>query len=263
MKIYLKNSSGLDMVFDWDNNTIEFEEKKIKPEIRKISDMDCVLCDSECLDKVNPDKLLYLMFRDICKKEDRENIEKSHLRYDVTVIFPQMIGKEFPKTKGHYHPIVNGSDVTYPEIYEVLHGEAHYLMQKIDKKGNVLDVYMVKASVGDKVIIPPGYGHITINPVNDVLIMANWVDRDFESDYGPIIKNGGGAYFEIKKDDRTEIIKNEKYSAVPSLRIVKATSPKFLDIEADMPMYKLVKNLDILRFLVSPKDYGSLFKHVF
>ena len=75
--------------------------------------------------------------------------------------------------------------ITFPEIYEVLGGEATYILQKPDGEG-IDDVILIKAGAGDKVIIPPGYGHLTINASNKVLKMANWVARDFESIYQPI-----------------------------------------------------------------------------
>src|SRR4030066_309045 len=74
---------------------------------------------------------------------------------------------------------------------------------------------MIKAKQGDKVIIPPGYGHLTINASNKVLKMANWVARDFESIYSPIKEKGGGAYF-ILEDN---IVRNQAYENVPELRV--------------------------------------------
>ena len=62
-------------------------------------------------------------------------------------------------------------------------------MQQPDND-SIKDVILVKAQQGDKVIIPPGYGHLTINASNKVLKMANWVARDFESIYSPIKEKG-------------------------------------------------------------------------
>ena len=43
-----------------------------------------------------------------------------------------MLGSEYVKTVGHYHPPVPGTDVSYPEIYQVLDGSATYLLQKVE-----------------------------------------------------------------------------------------------------------------------------------
>ena len=263
MEIYLKNSSALDLVFKCDKNVIEFEGKSIKPDIRRVKDMKDVVYDKEWMENADGEKPLYLMFRGVCNEEDKEDIEKNNLRYDITIIFPSMMGVELPKTKGHYHPNVVGSDISYPEIYEVLHGKAHYIMQKIDKKGNVVDAYIVKAEVGEKIIIPPGYGHITVNPVNDILIMANWSEKNFVSDYGSLVKYCGAAYFEIRVNDDTTMITNEKYSNIAKLREVRVTNPKLLELEEGKPMYKLVKNIGMLDFLVHPQNHIDFFKKVF
>ena len=45
----------------------------------------------------------------------------------------------------------------------------------------------------DKVLVPPGYGHITINRSNKTLKMANFVARNFSSLYDPIQGEGWGS----------------------------------------------------------------------
>jgi|GEM_PF-2282682 glucose-6-phosphate isomerase len=45
------------------------------------------------------------------------------------------MGLEFVKTCGHYHPPVNPKlRYTYPEMYEVLEGDAHYLLQCAERR---------------------------------------------------------------------------------------------------------------------------------
>jgi glucose-6-phosphate isomerase len=61
------------------------------------------------------------------------------------------MGLEFVKTYGHYHPRVNPKlRYTYPEIYEVLDGDARYLVQRAQNEESVDDVVLVKATRGDK-----------------------------------------------------------------------------------------------------------------
>ena len=97
-----------------------------------------------------------------------EKLREQNIRYDITIIPPGMLGREYIKTAGHYHPLVPGGSVTYPELYEVLEGEALYLLQRQD----LGDVVAINASAGDKVLVPPNYGHITINGSNKKLKMA-------------------------------------------------------------------------------------------
>lgn len=170
--------------------------KKLEnPSVRRISDMEDVIYDKSWLKDVD-DFEAYYMYRGL--------EEKNGLRYDVTEMPFKMFGKEYPKTKGHYHP------GDYGEIYQVLEGRAIYLLQ--DKKVN--DVVAIETKAGEVAIIPPGYGHITINPGPNKLKMANWVSPEFDSLYEPILKKKGAAYFYTKEG----WIKNKAYTKVPDIR---------------------------------------------
>lgn len=171
----------------------------INPDIRYLKDIEGVVYDKKWL-KTAPNIELYYMYRGLDRRGD--------LRYDITVMPSQMLGIEFVKTKGHYHP------KQYGELYIVLEGQAIYLMQKVDKDNNVVDVYAIEAKKGDYIIVPKGYGHITINPSQESLKMANWVCDGFKSDYSLIEEKGGAAYFYTLNG----WIKNENYDNVPDLR---------------------------------------------
>ncbi len=234
---------------------LEFGAKRVKPSIRMLFDLKDVIYDREWLSKAN-NMELYYMYRELSLSRNDALVMKEHnLRYDITIIPPRMLGSEFVKTAGHYHPKVTGTDMTFPEIYEVLSGEAHYLLQKPEDE-QIKDVILIKASVGDKVIIPPGYGHLTINASNKVLKMANWVARDFESIYAPIKEKGGGAYFILDKG----FVKNQRYDSVPEIRLLKPPALKDIGLQKSMEMYGLVREIKNLEFLTKPQEYGWLFE---
>ncbi len=86
--------------------------------------------------------------------EDRAYLREQNVRFDVTVIPPGTVGKEYVKTKGHYHP-QSPSGVGYPEFYQVFAGEAFYLLQRSD----LGDIVTVAAKTGEFVLIPPGDDH--------------------------------------------------------------------------------------------------------
>ncbi len=234
---------------------LEFGDVTRKADVRLAKDMKEVIIDKDWLEG-NEDTGLYYMYRDLWKEGDKETIKEENLRYDITVIPPRDLGKEFVKTKGHYHPnVVSG--VSYPEIYEVLDGEAHYLLKKKSSDG-VEDVVLMKAEEGDKALIPPNYGHITINPGDSELKMANWVDRTFDSIYQDILELEGGAYYELKTG---EWVKNENYDNVPEMREVESTVIPELGIEKGKNMYSLIReNPENLDFLKRPQEFESLFQ---
>ena len=181
---------------------------------RFLNDMKAVLADQAWAETA-PNFELYYMHRGV-KKQDG-------LRYDVTVIPPRMLGREFVKTKGHEHA------KKYGELYIVLKGEATYLMQRFEDN-QIKDVYAVMAKKGDVVIIPPYYGHITINPSKkEELKEANWVDETCQNVYDLFIKKQGACYYYTNRG----WIKNKNYSRVPKLRFQR-------------PLKKIPENLDFL-----------------
>lgn len=228
---------------------LEYGIKKVRPSIRMLFDMKDVIYDKEWLSGAN-NLQLYYMYRELSlSKNDALMMREYGLRYDITVIPPMMLGCEFVKTAGHYHPIVPGTDITFPEIYEVLSGEAHYMMQR-SEDNKIIDVVLIKAKQGDKVVIPPNYGHLTVNASNEVLKMANWVATDFQSIYSPMREKGGGAYYLL----RDGIIKNPRYDDVPEIRFLEPTSIKEFGLPNNKEMYELVRDIRKLEFLIKPQD---------
>lgn len=218
-----------------------------EPDVRNIDEMRSVLKEPDCR-CTSP---LYFMYRNLARSEkDRKWLTEKRLRYDITVIPPRSICGELVKTKGHYHP-KNSAGAGYPEIYEVLEGYAHYLLQKKD----LADIVLIEAGRGDLVLIPPLYGHVTINPGNEDLVMANIVSDEFRSIYGPYEKMQGAAYYETEPDI---FEKNTRYHDIPGIRKMPAKETvKNLRIRG--PLYDLVeKRWDGLSFLNEPQDYDLI-----
>ncbi len=234
---------------------LRFGDKIAEPAVRTLGDLKDLLYDPASM-KDAPETPIYYMYRDLALgKKDRESMKTEHIRYDVTVIPPRTIGAEYVKTVGHYHPRVPGTDLSYTELYEVLEGKAHYLLQSL-ADGKISDVVLVEALKGDKVLMPPGYGHITINPGNKELKMSNLVSDKFESIYKPYQKMHGGAYYELADG----LCKNKNYGSIPEIRRVKAKKIQELGIGRDEEIYSLVRtDLGRLGFLNDPAAYDWLF----
>jgi glucose-6-phosphate isomerase len=187
---------------------------RLETEIRYLDDMKMVLYDKAWA-RTAPNFEVYYMERGLEKKND--------LRYDITTIPPKMLGQEFVKTKGHYHI------GKYQELYIVLEGEGIFLMQR-KGKGNIQDVYYVKAMKGDCVLVPSFYGHVTINPTSKILKMGNWISKEYKADYESIEIKGGFSYYYTQAG----WIKNKNYEEVPKLRF-------------EMPLESMPRNLDFLK----------------
>ena len=218
------------------------------PFVRTLDEIRGVLMDPSC----ECGEPLYFMYRDLSKtREDGRWLREQGLRYDVTVIPARTLCGEYVKTKGHHHPD-NRKGVPYPEIYEVLKGEAHYLLQTRSAD----DVRLVRAGPGDLVLIPPGYGHVTINPGKETLAIANIVSTLFESDYSVYERFHGAAYYELEGGT---LVKNPCYpDTIAPVRAIDARDQAGLRFLPDSPLYDLIGS-DSLGFLNRPEDYPELF----
>lgn len=241
---------------------LKFNNQVLKnPQIRFLKDMAEVIMDKDWL-KTAGDPELYYMYRDLAKNEtDRQKIEQANLRFDITVIPAQMMGKEFVKTAGHNHSLVDQTNLSYTEIYEVLSGQAHYLIQKV-KGEEIEDICLIKAAKGDKVIIPPGYGHVTINSSTEELKSANWVCKDCLSVYDQFKKRQGAGYYLTQENNQIQLIKNPNYQKVPPIRELQPANYPELGLDKEKEMYGLVNNLEKLDFLKSPQNYQSLWQKI-
>jgi glucose-6-phosphate isomerase, archaeal len=232
---------------------MEFSGKVLTPDVRRLYDMKEVILDQKWLAGAS-DFELYYMFRDLSlSRADKEKLLQNNLRYDITIIPPNMLGCEYIKTAGHYHPNASGG-VTYPELYEVLEGEALYLLQNQD----LSDVVAVYASAGDKVLVPPGYGHVSINRSNRTLKMANFVARNFSSLYEPYQEKKGAAYF-FTKDGW---IKNKHCPQASELRRAEApdsSSLRRLGLSKSREMYPLLREPGLRNYLTAPEEHLELF----
>ncbi|MBU0662243.1 hypothetical protein KJ891_02175, partial [Candidatus Micrarchaeota archaeon] len=185
----LHEISGIALKLENETNKLEFGRgiTEVKPDIRHGAEMRQVLQNSDALGAQD----CYYMYRGVQREQDNAEIEKAGLRYDITILPAILHGKEFNKTFGHFHPKIQGSELTYTEVYEVLHGKAHYILQGsavgVESKGkgtqaHAGDFFVVEAGAGDKVVVPPNYGHVTINPSRtEPLVMSNWSAADFKS----------------------------------------------------------------------------------
>ena len=220
------------------------------PSIRRAGEMQSVLRDRQC--QVDADTPLYFMYRNLAWDDtDQAHLLAEQVRFDMTCIPPGTICGEYVKTKGHYHP--KAPDGTgYPELYQVLEGEAHYLLQKED----LSDLVVVHAKAGESVFIPPGYGHVTINPGSEELVMVNLVSDAFTSRYELYEERQGAAYYE---SEGSVWEKNPTYGPLPELRFFRAKDLPYQTIVQGKEIYGLIRNETVMGWLNTPADSPNPF----
>lgn len=151
---------------------------------------------------------------------------------NVTIIAPGRISPasdggqaEYPKTFGHYHP-----DNAEVEIYEVLAGEGVLVLQKKHLENGLImedivdEVVLIKVKAGDRMKITPEWGHSWSNISSEPLITHdNWVWGHSPSDYQPIEKMHGMAYYLVEEGREVKTVANPNYMDLPKPKWVNAS----------------------------------------
>ncbi|MDH5806262.1 MAG: glucose-6-phosphate isomerase family protein [Candidatus Methanomethylicaceae archaeon] len=198
--------------------SLSINDVKLFGSYRRLKDLYPVLYDE--IYNISEETPLYAMYRGFYLESHKNIFKNKEIRFDLTVMANLYLGRELNKTLGHYHPIAE-NNLSYPEIYQVLYGKATYLLQK-KINDEVIDFIIMNVKEGEAILIPPGYGHVTVNTGETILVMANLVSNKFESIYDDYIKKRGAAYYLLKDGS---LIPNKNYKKVPNFRF---SSRKFL-----------------------------------
>jgi glucose-6-phosphate isomerase len=240
--------AAMDVRCDLGSGQLTVNGEAMRPGIRKLGDLEDVLLDGSALDAAGKETPAYYMYRDVRNVRDAGLFERSSLRFDMTVIPPRVIGKEYVKTAGHYHPTAE-DDLSFPEVYQVLNGSANFLLQKMEK-GIVTKVLLVQAGGGEWVVIPPNYGHETINRSRATLVLANLVSSLFDSLYEPMRAAHGAAYYMLVGG---KFVRNPAYTAPPPMRIVRSNRCALGTEKTDI-YSAFLGEPDLFRFLNHPRE---------
>jgi glucose-6-phosphate isomerase len=215
-------------------------------------------------DGIDENEFCYGFYRDIVFEKDRSLFKKYDFRYDITVIMPGTIKGECKKTSGHYHGYIKGQPYTYPEVYEVLEGKACYILQKVrnfdkpDEEPVIEDLKAVFVDAGQAIIIPPFYGHCSINVGDGPMVFSNIAVVSCPLHYEPIQQKHGLSIYVLKEGDRRDLVHNPYYKSVPSVKPVTPTANADLGITFGQSVYKsFIQSPDKFDFLLHPARYEN------
>ncbi|MDP3741540.1 MAG: glucose-6-phosphate isomerase family protein [bacterium] len=209
---------------------------------------------------------VYHIYRDVAVAKHKDKILQAGLSYNLTVIPPGLIGDEFVKTRGHYHTAKEAAAIRYPEIYEVIYGKAFFVLQSAsDDLERLKEIYLLEALRGEKVVVPPGFGHVCVNPADDVLVVANWKSLKCGEIHEPYEAKNGAAYYVTESEilgvkgktvKESEFVPNLSYSFLPKLKVAALRQLPKYDLVSAIPMYfSAIRNMDTLDFLKNPENY--------
>jgi glucose-6-phosphate isomerase len=202
----------------------------------------------------------YLVYRNIFMRRDSGMFLASPLRYNLVVLPPGRIGNEYIKTLGHFHSIKPGTTTAYPEIYEIILGEAIFLIQKMDESLQaVLEHYIFTCKQGEKIIIPPGFGHTTINATENILVMGNIMTTNNKPNYEPFRQFKGASYAVLhRKENTISIEKNPRITQTVPLKKISVKAPDHLNIPLEEKLYPLVvKSPELFSFISNPDQFQN------
>lgn len=169
---------------------------KVKPITRHVSNMISQFADSEAARKMaeNGDPLLY-EFYGLDLPE-----ESGVLQFGTTTIYPGKVGEEYYMTKGHFHTILDTS-----EVYYGLSG--HGMMMMETPEG---EVSCVEVGPGDALYVPGRWAHRSINTGSEPFVMFFVYRSDAGHDYGTI-ETKGYRKLVVERDGKPVMIDNPKW----------------------------------------------------
>ena len=218
------------------DNRLFVNGKEHPPSVRTLDNMQDVLEGSKLT--VQGSLPLYYMYRAVYQHKT--------LRYDITHLTANLIGSEYTKTYGHYHP-PSPDGIAYPEAYQVLSGNARFMLQKKNSDGT-MNVIAINAEEKETVIFPPAYGHVSINPTNKDLVLANIVSNSFEGDYSEYKVKRGAAYYYTKEG----FVENKNYKIKSFEQLSAGEINKKYNFECKDLLSEFYKNPERFEFLERP-----------
>ena len=262
---------GFPVVFDPSDNRLVANAADVSYEAysRKLSKgMFGLLADAAYTAQDEP---YYDFYKAIGRDGERAAFAGRALRYDSTVIMQGAAGNEYKKTAGHFHCEVPGKGMSYPEYYQVIKGTAVFVMQKVrdeHTEGRMLveDCLIAEVKAGQAIVIPPNYGHCTVNVSDETMVFVNLVAENSQNDYAGVKRSVGMCCYILQAENGGyRAVKNPHYDFACEPKLVVPTDNDVLGIYDHHPVYsEYLRTPQKFDYLTSPehnmKDYFQVFR---
>ena len=207
-------------------------------------------------------EIAYYMANGVYREMDAPGLAGAPMRYELTLIPPRRIGREFIKTFGHRHCPEPNSGLDYAEVCEVLVGTAHFVYQTLDVSGPSSSMALyVEATAGQKVLLPPGFDHCTINPGPEPLLFSDVIALGVTGIYDRFRATRGAVYLEVADNGGAQFVPNPAYQDVPSLERIAFNDYPNLRLTSDEPLYTAFVETggEHWPFLTDPRHFWATF----
>jgi glucose-6-phosphate isomerase len=220
--------------------------------VRRLDDVRSLLRDPGA---TGPDHL-YTIYMDIRVPGRAEELRSLGLGYGAVVCNHGALGGEALRSQGHVHSAPADTGVAYSEIYELWHGRGLVYMQD-SATDSVSDVVVVEAGPGDKVVVPPGWAHATVNVGGTPMAFGAVYALSARLLYEPLRKLRGTAHY-VLADGTLE--PNPRYRTVPAARRQRPHEIPELGIGHGRPV--LSGELGLLDLVSRPERYPAVWERL-
>ena len=185
-------------VLDFDLLTGLCRSGKVRPGKRYLSNMAAQFSDQATAQALlkDGDPLLY-EFYGLDLPE-----ESGVLQFGTTTLYPGKVGAEYYMTKGHFHTILDTS-----EVYYCLSGQGMMLMETPEGETDWKEL-----TPGDALYVPGRWAHRSINTGSEPLVMFFVYRADAGHDYGTIEEKGYRKIV-VERNGKIAVLDNPRWQA--------------------------------------------------
>ena len=149
---------------------------------------------SELFDPKDSKELIFSHYIDISNSQDTPNLHQNGYRFDLFVLSPKMLGREYAKTCSFIYQD-NTKEISL--LVEILSGEGYILLENLSEDKTLK---LITAKKGDFILIPKGFAFILINrSENKNFISLILTKRDALIKSLVFAKSNGASVFYTKK----------------------------------------------------------------
>lgn len=124
---------------------------------------------------------LYVVYRHLYCDIIPETLD---IKFDITTLPPLDHRHALARTRGHFHISSGHPAVQYFDIYQVNYGKVAFVVHPPHEEAQV--VYVVIATPGDIIFIPPNFGHTLYNLSDTYVAVSNWCTRREHLNYDKV-----------------------------------------------------------------------------
>jgi glucose-6-phosphate isomerase len=252
----LQEACGLPVAFNVNTCELVLGKELNTPSYctRKLHDLDGVWANPV----EDEDRVIYRYTSGLYLNGDASAWTAANVAYGIVIFVPGVFGGEYVKSSGQYHPPIPPSNLATPEIYAVLSGVGHFLLQKASPPyDRIEDVVIVEVQAGESFVVPPDYGHLQINASSEPLVFSYAVRDGMKGQYDPFKARRGAVYY-MMANGGSHYQFNPRYGAELPLRVLRAADLCQLPGLNRNVTYQAIRDrLPELAFLADPTRFPA------